>query len=85
MSIWRRKKKDPGLPKRLPSHVDRAIVWARFAPPQGIVFLCDCGLTTEAQFSGEVEEGVEVAITCDRCTTVYWFTVHLGSSEASRG
>jgi hypothetical protein len=59
-----------------PWRMDRSIEWARSVEPCGIEFLCDCATITEVQFDGAPVDGQEIAITCDRCHTVHWFTFH---------
>lgn len=63
------------------SFLHRSLVWAKPAPPRGIEFLCDCAMITEVQFDGEPVDGLEIAVTCEGCTSVHWFTFSVRESH----
>jgi len=59
----------PGFPSRGIAGIDVA--------PDGFVLLCDCGTSTQVtlQADGSIQDGHELAVTCDGCQSVHWLTL----------
>jgi hypothetical protein len=61
----------------------RSIISLEACPDEGcgaILIGCDCATTTHliVDFGGgTVEDGTEMAVTCDGCQSVTWFTVRV--------
>lgn len=49
----------------------------------GFVLLCDCGTATNVVLDadGTIQDGHELAVTCDGCQSVHWLTLRAVTSD----